>query len=279
MKRIVLFVLMVLVCGVVWASTIPTNLPEYKAIVRSGSDKIRSISDEAKFYLVTCEPGDEVYARFGHSGISVYDTENEIDDVFHWGLFSFDTPNFIGRFIAGKTDYMMGVYDTKFFMLEYIERGSSVYAQELNLTPEQKHKFWDKLWDNYRPENRKYRYNFIYDNCATRPYQLIINAYNYKVTNNKDLHHTSYRDIINSYIPIGSPLNTGINLIIGNKADKYITAKESMAFPMYAMDALNYTNYITDEGVIPIVKKQEVMYNAKHKTFEISQFIFNISII
>ena len=29
------------------------------------------------------------------------------------------------------------------------------------------------LEENYRPENRIYRYNFFYDNCATRPRDLI----------------------------------------------------------------------------------------------------------
>ena len=279
MKKSILSVILALVCNVIFASTIPTNLPEYKVVIPTRTDKIRSISDSAKFYLVTCEPGDAVYARFGHSGIRVYDAENDIDEVFHWGLFSFDTPNFIGRFIAGKTDYMMGVYDTKFFMLEYIERGSSVYAQELNLTSEQKHKFWAKLWENYRPENREYRYNFIYDNCATRPYQLIISTYDYKVSLNYDLHQTTYRDIINKYVPIGSILNTGINLIIGCHADKFITTKESVAFPIYAMDALTHTNYITENGLNPIVKTQKVMHCAEHKKFVVSQFAYYISII
>ena len=270
---------MVLVGGGVWASTIPTNIPEYKAVVRSRADKVRSISDEAKFYLVTCEPGEEVYERFGHSGIRVYDPVTGIDEVFHWGLFSFDTPNFVGRFISGNTDYEMGVYSTKFFMLQYIERESAIYAQELDLTPEQKHALWAKLWVNYRPENRKYRYNFIYDNCATRPYQLIISAYNYKVLLNYEIHQTTYRDIINKYVPIGSTFNTGINIIIGSDADKFITTKESAAFPMYTMDALTHTEYITENGQTPIVKKQEVMHIAEHKNFKINQFTYYISII
>ena len=279
MKKIILSVILSFVCNIIFASTIPTNLPDYKIIIPTTTDKSRTISDSAKFYLVTCEPGDEIYARFGHSAIRVYDLENNIDEVFHWGLFSFDTPNFIGRFISGKTDYMMGVYDTNFFMLEYIKRGSSVYAQELDITPKQKHELWAKLWENYRPENRKYRYNFIYDNCATRPYQLIISAYNYKTTLNYDLHQTTYRDIINNYVPIGSILNTGINLIIGSEADKFITSKESVAFPMYTMDVLAHTNYITNDKQNPIVKQQEVMHNAEHKNFEVSQFSYYISII
>ena len=279
MKRVVLFVLMVLVGGVVWASTIPTNLPEYKAVVRSRADKVRSISDEAKFYLVTCEPGEEIYERFGHSGIRVYDPVTGIDEVFHWGLFSFDTPNFIGRFISGNTDYEMGVYSTKFFVLQYIERGSAIYAQELDFTPEQKHEFWARLWENYRPENRKYRYNFIYDNCATRPYQLVLNAYNYDVALKLNLHKTSYRDIINKYVPTKSILNTGINLIIGKQADKHISTQESAAFPLYTMDALNHSFFNQNGTLTPIVKDQVVMHKAETKVLNANPFVFWLSII
>ena len=279
MKRVVLFVLMVLVCGVVWASTIPTNMPEYKAVVHSRADKVRSISDDAKFYLVTCEPGEVVYERFGHSGIRVYDPVTGIDEVFHWGLFSFDTPNFIGRFISGNTDYEMGVSKTQFFMLQYINRGSSIYAQELDLTTEQKQEFWYKLWNNYRPENRKYRYNFIYDNCATRSYQLILSIYDHKISLNNNLYQLRYRDIINQYVPVGSALNTGINLIIGGEADRYMTTRNSVSFPMYTMETLNHTQYIVNNEVKPIVKTSEVMNRAPRKVFETSAFEYYTSII
>ncbi len=275
MKKFILSVVLALLCNIVLASTIPTNIPEYKIVIPSRTDKIRSISDSAKFYLVTCAPGNAIYERFGHSGIRVYDSKKGIDEIFHWGLFSFDTPNFIGRFIAGNTDYEMGVYNTKFFIPQYVERGSSIYTQELDLTTEQKHELWNKLWDNYRPENRKYRYNFIFDNCATRPYQLIISTYNYKVSFNTRHNPITYRDIINKYVPIGSLLNTGINLIIGNSADKQISVKESISFPMYAMDALCYTHYITHDGSTkPIVLTQETIYRAPHKEFQINNLTF-----
>ena len=79
MKKITLLVVLSFLCNIIFASTIPTNISEYKAIIPSRTDKVRNISDSAKFYLVTCEPGDEVYARFGHSGIRVYDPINNID--------------------------------------------------------------------------------------------------------------------------------------------------------------------------------------------------------
>ena len=273
MKKIVFFVLLILVGSVVEASTIPTNLPEYKVIIPSRTDKVRSISDSAKFYLVTCEPAKEIYERFGHSGIRVYDPITKIDEVFHWGLFSFDTPNFVGRFISGNTDYQMGVYSTKFFLPQYVERGSSVYAQELNLTSEQKHALWAKLWDNYRPENRKYRYNFIYDNCATRPYQMILDAYERDVVSSVDLGEITYRDIINKYVAPNTLYNLGISLIVGSEADRVISIEECVSFPLYTQSVLDHTKIIdTNENV---VVKTEILHQAEFKLQYINTTAYN----
>ena len=273
MKKIVFFVLLILVGSVVEASTIPTNLPEYKVIIPSRTDKVRNISDSAKFYLVTCEPAKEIYERFGHSGIRVYDPETKIDEVFHWGLFSFDTPNFVGRFISGNTDYEMGVYSTKFFLPQYVERGSSVYAQELNLTTEQKHALWAKLWDNYRPENRKYRYNFIYDNCATRPYQMILDAYEGNVISSVDLGELTYRDIIDKYVAPNTLYNLGISLIVGSEADKNITTEECVSFPLYTQFVLDHTKIIsTNEN---IVVNTEILHQAEFKPLHINTMAYN----
>ena len=273
MKKIVLSILMIVVYGTIWASTIPTNLPEYKVIIPSRTDKVRSISDSAKFYLVTCEPAKEIYERFGHSGIRVYDPVTKIDEVFHWGLFSFDTPNFVGRFISGNTDYQMGVYSTKFFLPQYVERGSSVYAQELNLTSEQKHALWAKLWDNYRPENRKYRYNFIYDNCATRPYQMILDAYEGNVVSSVDLGEITYRDIINKYVAPNTLYNLGINLIVGSEADRVISVEECVSFPLYTQFVLDHTKIIgTNENV---VVETEILNQAEFKVQYINTTAYN----
>ena len=264
---------MIMVYGTIWASTIPTNLPEYKVIIPSRTDKVRSISDSAKFYLVTCEPAKEIYERFGHSGIRVYDPVTKIDEVFHWGLFSFDTPNFVGRFISGNTDYQMGVYSTKFFLPQYVERGSSVYAQELNLTSEQKHALWAKLWDNYRPENRKYRYNFIYDNCATRPYQMILDAYEGNVVSSVDLGEITYRDIINKYVAPNTLYNLGISLIVGSEADRVISVEECVSFPLYTQFVLDHTKIIdTNENV---VVETEILNQAEFKLQYINTTAYN----
>ena len=45
--------------------------------------------------------------------------------------------------------------------------------QVLNLTSEEKLALNQALEENYQPENRVYRYNYFYDNCSTRPRDIL----------------------------------------------------------------------------------------------------------
>jgi hypothetical protein len=225
------------------------------------ASRMKMISDKAEFYFITCEPGEDIYARFGHTGLRICDSTIGIDLVAHWGLFSFETPNFVGKFILGETDYQMGIFETKYFLQEYVNRGSSVYAQQLNLTYEQKKELWLKLWENYKPENRTYRYNFIYNNCATRPFHLILSILSQDGKIKNEIAKITYRDIINSYISINSGYNLGINLIIGSEADNYITKEQSVSFPLYAMQTMD--DVILTEDNSSIVTNTHYLFQSK----------------
>ena len=126
-------------------------------------------NDSTRLSLLTCAPGEEIYSLFGHTAIRYENPSQGIDIVFNYGLFSFNTPNFIFRFSLGETDYQLGATDYERFAAEYAFFGRSVWQQTLNLTDEEKTELIRLLQENYRPENRVYRYNFFYDNCATRP--------------------------------------------------------------------------------------------------------------
>ena len=58
---------------------------------------------------MTCAPGTEIYALFGHTALRYEDTARGEDWVFNYGMFSFNTPRFIYRFVKGETDYELGV--------------------------------------------------------------------------------------------------------------------------------------------------------------------------
>ncbi len=134
----------------------------------SGQDSTLSVS------LITCAPGSEVYELEGHSALRV--CNSEFDVVVNWGLFDFNSPNFVYRFLKGETDYCVGVCPTYFFVRAYEAEGRRVTEQKLNLTQRQKIKLVWLLNENLRPENRVYRYNYVKDNCATRPLAIIEKA-------------------------------------------------------------------------------------------------------
>ena len=133
----------------------------------------QGLSEEAQISLLTCTPGKELYARYGHTAIRVQDPQNRMDLVFNYGIFDFNTDHFYWKFVKGETWYELGATTMPWFMLEYEEEHRPVYEQVLNLTPSQRNEIWQALVQNYEPENRQYLYGFVFDNCATRPYVLL----------------------------------------------------------------------------------------------------------
>jgi len=125
-------------------------------------------TDSAKVSLLTCSPGSELYSKFGHSAIRVYDPYEGTDIVFNYGLFDFNTPNFYLKFIRGKLPYQLGIQRFYNFMWDYQSEGRKVVETPLMLDLAAQRKLLDFLEYNYRPENRQYPYDFFFDNCASR---------------------------------------------------------------------------------------------------------------
>ena len=194
-----------------------------------------SISDSAVVSLLTCSPGEEVYSKFGHTAIRIADRNNNIDVIFNYGIFSFETSNFYYKFIKGETDYQLGIYDTRNFLPEYAQRNSMVVEQVLNLSPAEKRDLFDLLMQNYLPENRTYRYNFIFDNCATRPRDKILASLHGYVKFQENYESKTFRQLVGSYVGNDTWLKFGIDLVFGIRADRIATESESMFLPEVLM--------------------------------------------
>ena len=210
----------------------------------------KNLSDSIQISLLTCSPGAEIYSLFGHTALRYENFTQGIDIVFNYGLFSFNAPNFILRFALGETDYQLGISNYKEFMAEYSYFERSVWQQTLNLRQKEKEHLIQLLEENYRPENRMYRYNFFYDNCATRPRDQIEKAINgtLQYADNMTSIDTgkSFRDIIHQYTKRHEWAQFGIDFCIGSKADKSITRREMMFAPFYVKDFLS-SSYIIDK--------------------------------
>ena len=76
---------------------------------------------------------------------------------------------------------------------------------------------------NNRPENRVYRYNFFFDNCATRPAAIIEKLAGGKIDYNIPFKQQTFRDLIN-YCTRNKPwLTFGCDLALGSPTDRIAT--------------------------------------------------------
>jgi len=231
----------------------------FALLLPSAGQAAENEGDSVRVSLLTCAPGEEIYSLFGHTAIRYEVIPLGIDLVFNYGIFSFNTPNFLLRFSLGETDYRLGVSDYEDFAEEYRCSGRSVWQQTLNLTEREKEKLFRLLEVNYRPENRTYRYNFFYDNCATRPRDKIEECIAGQViypSEPKD-GSRSYRDIVHQYCKGHPWARFGIDLCIGSEADRPITQRQMMFAPFYLMDALDSAQIKSDSGLRPLVTANE----------------------
>lgn len=216
MKRIFLFALLLL-------------------IIFSSNAQQLSFSDSTVISLITCSPGKEVYEKFGHTGIRIIDKKKGTDIIFNYGIFDFETENFYYKFINGETDYQLGISYTGNFLASYAQRNSVVWEQVLNLTDDEKRKLIDMLLENYKPENRTYRYNFIFDNCATRPRDKILGSLNGYVKFESNNDSNTFRQWVGMFVGTDTWLKFGIDLVFGMDADDTATPFQSMFLPEVLM--------------------------------------------
>lgn len=221
------------------------------------TQSVRGQEDSIKVSLMTCAPGTEIYALFGHTALRYEDTARGEDWVFNYGMFSFNTPHFIYRFVKGETDYELGVTPYSYFEGSYAMRGSSVYQQTLNLTMAEKQKLRRLLEENYQPENRVYRYNFFYDNCTTRARDIIEECIEGKVVYPDGKEGLSFRDIVHQYTKGHEWDELGIDMCLGSEADEPVDARKQMFAPFYMLEAAGKATIVAGDSVRPFVLQEK----------------------
>lgn len=220
--------------------------------------------DSLRISLLTCGAGDEIYSLFGHTALRVEDRTTGRDVVYHYGVFDFDTPNFALKFALGETDYQMGMTSYKRFLSEYAWLGRSVEQQVLDLTPEEARRLADRLAENYRPENRVYRYSYFYDNCATRPRDQVEQAVEGHVDYGRDMESRAtgqtFRSIMRHYAE-GHPWSRfGMDFCLGSKADEPVNLRETMFVPFNVRDYFATAQIAAPDGTArPLTRPTETL--------------------
>ncbi len=204
-----------------------------EAVVQ-GIDSVQSHEpDTLVVSLITCSPGTDLYAMFGHSAIRIFNVNTQQNIVFNYGMFNYNSDNFVFRFLKGETDYELGAEPADFFVWRYSQKGNGIVQQVLNLSPAEKAKLVALITENYKPENRIYRYNWLYDNCTTRARDVIEAAIDGEVVYTKSTQPKTARQILDEFTSPSPWSEFGINLILGSEIDYPLSKKLQMFIPSY----------------------------------------------
>ena len=193
------------------------------------------LSPEAEISVLTIGPGASLNDTFGHNAFRVRDIVKGIDLVFNYGVYDFEAPNFYLKFAQGKLDYLIGWDYYEDFFNAYISQNRSIEAQVLNLSEAEKQKLYDYLLNNIKPENRRYLYDFFYDNCATKirdVTQIALNN-NIQYSEPENFEPQTFRELIHGNLNRNSWGCFGIDVALGSVIDRKATAYEHMFLPKY----------------------------------------------
>lgn len=190
-----------------------------------------TLTDSATVSLLTVSAGDEIYSHYGHTAIRVQDPVRKFDLVFNYGLFDFNSPNFLYRFVKGETDYLCGVASFSDFIIEYQLYNRAVVEQVLNLKKAEKEQIWQALVKNIQPENQSYRYNFFFNNCSTKPRDIIQKHLEGDLTYAWTPPFKTLREEIHFYTAQHPWAQFGIDFLIGAEADKKASLSDQQFAP------------------------------------------------
>lgn len=270
--------LFVFLCGAAVPTAMAEDLPRYilDCDLTEGCD--------TTVYLATFSPGKEIYELEGHSALRIVTPYS--DTAITWGMFDFNAPHFVYRFVKGETDYSVAAVPWAPFLHSYVRQGRYTILQKLNITRAQVQRLMALVEENLRPENRVYRYNFIEDNCATRPLQIIEKAIGQKL----DLgwiniyfgDGTTYRNVMRRYHANYPWYQFGIDLALGSGIDRPLERSDSMRgltfAPVLLTKILKYSTFKAtdlsknDLAEFDITEPERCDISIVSKTININEF-------
>ena len=216
-----------------------------------------ALSPLSKISLLTVGTGQELAAKFGHSAIRAQDPTLGLDEVYGYGTYDFDDPNFYLNFTRGKLSYTISRIPFRYFKMAYVQEERWIKEQELDLDLKQRNQIVIFLENNLLPENRKYKYDFLFDNCATR-IPLVFEKtlgntfqFDYDYLSNR----YTFRELIRQNLNPNTWSNFGIDLALGSVIDRRATPSEHMFLPIYVYRQMQHTTL----NNAPIVKKESVV--------------------
>jgi hypothetical protein len=224
---------------------------------------------ELTIFLMTMGQGDAVWEKFGHNAIWVHDASRGTDLAYNYGMFSFDEPGYLARFLRGDMTYWMMPMSGPGSAVAYNEANRSVLLQELALTPAQRVKLRDFLEWNAREENKFYAYDYYRDNCSTRVRDAIDQAVDGALRQALSAQPTgtTYRDHSLRLTASEPATSTGLLLGLGPVVDRAISAWEEGFIPMKLSEHVRSVRVPGPTGdLVPLVRSEQVLFESTRES-------------
>ncbi|MGG6231403.1 DUF4105 domain-containing protein [Tenacibaculum sp. SDUM215027] len=233
------------------------------------SQKVNSLglSKFSQISIITSGPGEELYEKFGHTAIRVKDPVLQLDLLYNYGIFDFDDPNFYVNFTKGFMKYKLARYPFHLSLKSAQQDERWVKEQILNLTQQQKNEFFQFLETNVLPKNASYFYDPYFDNCATRPRDIIqkITGDNLVFKDDFVTENLSLRQLMNKEINPNTWGSLGINIALGNRLDKVAPPIEYLYLPDYVFEALKSSKIMKNGKEEDLIQKTTILLDFKEK--------------
>jgi hypothetical protein len=172
--------------------------------------------------------------------------------VFNYGTFDFN-PEFYGKFVRGKLNYFLSVAEFEEFAADFQYEQRRIIEHPLQLSCAEKHRLYLALQQNAREENKYYKYDFLFDNCATRIRDIVRKNADTPVTFKNILPAAipTFRNLIHSYLNQAGQYwsKFGIDILLGSKLDVKVTNDQAMFLPDYLMNGFD-SAYIGNEKMV-----------------------------
>ncbi|GAA4883699.1 DUF4105 domain-containing protein [Flaviramulus aquimarinus] len=224
------------------------------------------LSNEAEISVLTVGPGTSLNDAFGHSAFRIKDQKLGIDEVYGYGEYDFNAPNFYLKFAQGKLNYLINKTSFNRFYQIYTYFNRTLKEQVLNLSQTEKQKLYDYLINNYKPENRRYLYEFFFDNCATKIKDVTILALNNNVifSTPENFKAASFRTLIQNNLNRNSWGSFGIDLALGSVIDRKASSEDHMFLPE---NIYNFFDIATIKNANrQLIKERQVLFTQKKIT-------------
>ena len=221
-----------------------------------------SLSPSAEISILTIGPGAELYDKFGHSAFRINDPLSGVDVVFNYGVYDFNTPNFYTKFAQGKLLYELGVSYYQPFYESYVAQNRWVKEQVLDLTKEENQGVSDFLWHNALPENKKYKYDFFFDNCATKIRDVLQDVLGNKLEYGEDhiTEELTFRQLIQQNLQANTWGSLGIDTALGAVIDRKATPIQYQFLPDYVFAGAANAVVHRDNSTQPLVKTTKILF-------------------